>query len=141
MHPADPQTSLSVLMLQIGVIIGVAHGLGAAMRRVQQPRVIGEVVAGILLGPSFLGWLAPGVWVACFPPQAMPRLAALADVGIILFMFLVGLEVSPRLLRDRGRSAVAISVTSMVVPFTLGAAVALPLHSTLAPEHVSPFGF
>jgi Kef-type K+ transport system membrane component KefB len=135
------QPPLLLLILEIGVIIGASRLIGLLARRFQQPQVIGEIVAGLLLGQSFLGWIAPGVSAALFPPQAMPFLEFLAQLGVVFFMFLVGLELNPSVLRERGRAAALISTTSMLVPFVLGVAVALPLYHGLAGPAVSRLAF
>jgi Kef-type K+ transport system membrane component KefB len=137
----DADRLLLTLTLQIAVIIGVSRVLGALFRALRQPQVIGEVVAGILLGPSLLGWLAPSLSAALFPPVTLPFLKVLSEVGIIFFMFLIGLELDPGLLRERGRAAVVISVASIVAPFTLGAAAAFALHGAFGPPQVSALGF
>ena len=81
-----------LLILQIGTILIVARLVGWLFGKLHQPRVIGEMVAGIMLGPSLLGWLAPGLSAALFPPDSLGYLNALSQVGLLLFMFLVGLE-------------------------------------------------
>jgi Kef-type K+ transport system membrane component KefB/nucleotide-binding universal stress UspA family protein len=129
------------LMLQIAVVLSVARLTGALFRRLHQPQVVGEMVAGILLGPSLLGWLAPGVSAALFPPESLGYLNTLSQVGLVLFMFLVGLEFDPRLLRGRGHTAVVTSHVSIVLPFVLGAALALFLYPRLAEGHVDFMGF
>jgi len=110
------------------VIVAGARALGVAFRRIGQPPVVGEVLAGILLGPSLLGWLWPAGAAALVPPDAAPALRVLADVGVVLFMFLVGLELDLGLLARRTRATVAVSHASIVVPFLLGSALALWLY-------------
>lgn len=133
-----------VLVTLAGVII-LGHLLGRAMAWIGQPPVIGEVVAGLLLGPSVLGALWPeGMHffipsAAADPHGLVPSaLKMIAQVGIILYMFLVGLELNTTKLQHKAHSAVAISHASIVVPFILGAAIALWLFPILAPPGV-PF--
>jgi Kef-type K+ transport system membrane component KefB len=128
----NPGILLHVLLALVVVLV-VARILGVLFRKLNQPQVMGEVVAGILLGPSFLGWLAPGIASQVLPVNAAPYLAVIAQVGVVLYMFLVGLELDTDLLQKRTEAAIAISHASIVVPFLLGAAFALwlyPLYST-----------
>src|SRR5260370_4729347 len=120
------------------VVIATALGLGSIFRNAHQPPVVGEIVAGILLGPSLLGRLAPGASAYLFPPAVGPFLNIIAQVGVILYMFLVGLELDPALLRKRGHATVAISHASIVAPFLLGALIALMLYPRLSTSDV-PF--
>jgi len=137
-EPVRPPTSetpgiLLHVLLALVVVLVLARILGALFRRLNQPQVMGEVVAGILLGPSFLGWLAPGIASQVLPVNAAPYLAVIAQVGVVLYMFLVGLDLDTDLLQKRTQSAIAISHASIVVPFLLGATFALwlyPLYST-----------
>jgi Kef-type K+ transport system membrane component KefB len=99
---------------------------------------MGEMVAGILLGPSLLGWLAPGVSATLFPPESLGFLNALSQVGLLLFMFLIGLELDPELLRGRGHTAVVTSHVSILAPFFLGTLLALFLYPRLSDSSV-PF--
>src|SRR5688500_13541297 len=89
---------LTRLFAQVIVIVTVSRLLGVAMRRIGQPMVIAEVTAGIMLGPSLLGWLLPDVSAALFPTESLLLVEMLAQIGLVLFMFLVGLELDPRLL-------------------------------------------
>ncbi|HKD84952.1 MAG TPA: cation:proton antiporter [Terriglobales bacterium] len=118
--------------MQVIVIVTTARLLGAAFRKIHQPPVIGEIVAGILLGPSVLGWLAPSWSSTLFPPQSLGILSLLSEVGIVLFMFIVGLELDTRHVRDSGRFVILTSNVSIAVPFALGVLVAYGLHPLLA---------
>jgi Kef-type K+ transport system membrane component KefB len=132
---------LLTLLLQIAVVIVAARATGWLFRRLGQPQVVGEMAAGILLGPSLLGWVAPGVSALLFPPASMALLGLLSQVGVLLFMFLVGLELDPKLLRGQGRIAVVTSHASIIAPFMLGAALALLLYPRLSDASVSFTGF
>jgi len=129
---------LSILLIQIAVILVVARALGWVFERLHQQQVIGEMIAGLVLGPSLLGWLSPGIFNAVFPSWSLDFINALSQIGLIVFMFLVGLELSPDLLRKRGHSAIVISHTSIIVPFLLGSFLAVFLYSKLSPSNV-PF--
>ena len=122
--------TLLFLLLDLAIIIASARAFGALARRIGQPAVIGEIVAGIVLGPTVLGRLFPHVQAALFPPELPLRL--LADLGIVFFMFLVGLELDPGLIRKEGRRAFSISLSGVVVPFALGALISVPLYSVNA---------
>jgi Kef-type K+ transport system membrane component KefB len=137
----QPSFDLALLTIQIVVIVAAARLAGGAMQRIGQPRVIGEMIAGLMLGPSVLGLLAPSTFHTLFPVASLGFLNALAQVGLLLFMFLVGLELDPKLLRNRGHTAVLTSHASILAPFLLGTALALPLYSRFAPSGVgfTPF--
>ena len=98
---------LTLLLAQIAAILLVSRLLGLATRRMGQPLVIAEVVAGICLGPSLLGWVWPEGMEALFPAKSMDALKMLSQVGLVLFMFLVGLEFDPRLVKGRTHTSVA----------------------------------
>ena len=122
---------LKLLFLQMAVVLVAAKLLGAAFRLIRQPEVVGEMAAGILLGPSLLGRIAPGVMNGIFPSSGMGPLYALSQLGLVLFMFVVGLEVRPGMLRKSARSVVLASQASIVAPFVCGVVVALGIHTNL----------
>jgi Kef-type K+ transport system membrane component KefB len=134
-HKLD--TLLQVLLALVVVIIA-ARIVGAVFRYLHQPPVIGEVVAGIVLGPSLLGHIAPQVSSYLLPDAVAPYLGMLANVGVIFYMFLVGLELDGRVLRRETNTTVIVSHTSIVVPFLLGAALALAIYPILSTSDV-PF--
>jgi Kef-type K+ transport system membrane component KefB len=132
-----PQELLLHVLLALIVIIAASRLLGALFRFVHQPRVIGEVIAGIVLGPSLLGRMAPDLQSYLLPDATAPYLGIVAQVGVILFMFLVGLELDTGLLRERSHATIAISHASIVLPFLLGALLALWLYPVLSTEQVA----
>lgn len=132
---------LTLLLAQIAAILTVSRLLSIGARAIAQPVVIAEVLAGILLGPSLLGWLWPDAMTALFPVSSMPILQMLAQVGLVLFMFLIGLELDPRLIEGRAHASVLISHTSIVVPFGLGFAAAIWLHDAYSPAGVPVTAF
>ncbi|NBR84155.1 MAG: cation:proton antiporter [Proteobacteria bacterium] len=124
-------SQLSVIFfLQMFVILAACRLVGLAARRVGQPQVVGEMVAGVLLGPSLLGLLAPGVQRELFPPESLKVLFVTAQLGIGLYMFFVGIEFDTEVFRRQARSAAAVSLAGMLVPFALGAALAPWLQRT-----------
>lgn len=129
----EPAGVLTHVLLALVVIILCARGLGWVFRRFSQPPVVGEMIAGILLGPSLLGRVAPGASAFLLPTGVAPYLSVIANIGVILYMFLVGVELNTDLLRDRTHSSVAISHASIIAPFLLGSTLALwlyPLYSS-----------
>ncbi len=126
------------MLVALVVVIATARGLGSIFRNAHQPPVVGEIIAGIVLGPSLLGRVVPGAEAYLFPPAVGPFLNIIAQVGVILYMFLVGLELDPSLLRKRGHATVAISHASIITPFLLGALIALMLYPRLSTSDV-PF--
>jgi Kef-type K+ transport system membrane component KefB len=136
--PKAGAETLTHVLIALAVVIVAARGLGAVFTRLHQPAVIGEVVAGILLGPSLLGRIAPEVSAFVLPAQVAPFLSVIAQVGVILYMFLVGLELDTSLLRKRTHASIAVSHASILTPFILGAALALYLYPSLSSADV-PF--
>jgi Kef-type K+ transport system membrane component KefB len=129
--------NLFLLVLQIAVVVAVCRVVGSLFRLFHQPRVVGEMFAGILLGPSFLGWLAPGVSAYLFPPNSLGFLNALSQVGVMIFMFLVGLGINPKELKHHGHAAVLTSHVSITAPFVLAAFLSLYLYPKLSDDSVA----
>ncbi|HEU4614168.1 MAG TPA: cation:proton antiporter, partial [Kofleriaceae bacterium] len=125
---------LTRFIAQIVVILVAARLLGRVARRLRQPPVVAEIVAGIVLGPSLLGWLAPGAAAALFPVASLDPLRMASELGLVLFVFLVGLELDPRMLRGRVQASFVIAFASIAVPFVLGSMLALPLSGLVGPE-------
>ncbi len=129
------------VLLALTVVMIVARLMGALFRRLDQPAVIGEVVGGILLGPSLLGRVAPDAAAFVLPADAAPFLSIISQLGVILYMFLVGLELDLGVMRTRARTTISISTAGMIVPFALGVALAAAIHQGHAPAGVplTPF--
>jgi len=120
--------ALMHVLLALAVVIVTAQALGALFKLIHQPTVIGEVLGGILLGPSLLGKIAPGVQAYLLPEAAAPFLAVIAQLGVILYMFIIGLELDLRILRRSGHATLAISHASIILPFLMGAGLAIYLY-------------
>lgn len=129
---------LAVLLLQVIVIVAFARGVGVLFGRLGQPAVVGEMLAGILLGPSLFGWLFPDVQAWIFPADSLGALRMLSQVGVILFMFVVGVDLDVAHLREKADAAVLVSHVSIICPFLLGSAAALAIYGHLAPAGI-PF--
>jgi len=126
------QSPLARLLLQFIVIILATRVLGSLFARFGQPPVIGEITAGILLGPSLLGWLGPETSAFIFPKESLGVLQLISQIGVCVFMFVVGLELDPAHLRQKARTAVVISNVGIIVPFLLGVTVSWLLHPVFA---------
>ena len=129
--------NLVTLLLQVAAIVITARLVGVLFGRIGQPQVMGEIVAGIMLGPSFLGWAAPALYQALFPATSLSYLNALSQVGLLLFMFLVGLEFNTTVIRHLGRAAVLTSNVSIALPFVMGSLLAAYLYPRLADPNVT----
>jgi Kef-type K+ transport system membrane component KefB len=125
------------LLLALAAVVVIGRLLGFALRAVGQPPVIGEVVAGILLGPSLLGRVAPELASYILPASVAPFLNIVAQLGVVAYMFLVGLELNVDVVRERAHATVATSHASIVLPFVLGSVLALLLYPRLATSDVS----
>ena len=125
------------LFLQFAVILAACRLVGWAARPFGQPQVVAEMITGVLLGPSLFGLVAPAAQAALFPKASLPIIYSLAQLGLALYMFLVGLEFDLELIRKRVRSAVAVSWAGIATPFLLGALLAhllAPRFPLFAPE-------
>ncbi len=126
------------LLLAIGTILLAVRVFGWLLARVGQPRVVGEMAAGIVLGPSLLGYFFPDAVTYLFPPSSFTALSALSQIGVLLFMFLVGLEVDLNEIMKQRLAIVATSNFSILVPFIAGIGLARWLYPRFAEPHV-PF--
>lgn len=124
----DSSFALVEVLVALVTIISAAQVMGRIFAKFHQPPVIGEIIAGLVLGPSLLGTVAPTAIRWLLPPSVAPILAVLSQVGVILYMFLIGLKLDTDLLRRRSHASVAISHASIVVPFLLGTVLALLLY-------------
>ena len=127
---------LAILLMQIVTIIIVARLFGWICKKLGQPSVIGEIIAGIVLGPSLLGTFFPELSALFFPPQSMSNLQFLSQIGLILFMFVIGMELDLKVLKNQAHEAVVISHASIIFPFALGVSLAYFIYETFAPAGV-----
>jgi len=136
------QHPLAILLAQIITIILVARLFGWFFRKIGQPSVIGEMIAGIVLGPSLVGMYFPEFSATLFPAASLGNLQFLSQIGLILFMFVIGMELDLKVLKNKAHDAVVISHASIVIPFALGLSLAFFIYETYAPLGVefSSFG-
>lgn len=132
--PGEPSDIFLHVLVALLAIVVLGQLLSKLFAYLAQPPVIGQVVAGILLGPSLLG---TRISEMILPQSVAPYLGVIAQLGVVLYMFLVGLELNPSLIKNRAHAIVATSHASIIVPFVLGALVALPLYPRLASSDVS----
>ncbi|KAA6439206.1 cation/H(+) antiporter [Dyadobacter flavalbus] len=132
---------LAILLLQIITIIMVARFLGWVCKSIGQPSVIGEIAAGILLGPSLTGMYFPEFSSFMFPAQSLGNLQFLSQIGLILFMFIIGMELDLKVLKTKASEAIVISHASIILPFALGVGLALYIYRQFAPDGISFLSF
>jgi len=125
------------LILSVGTILLAARFLGWIFQLIGQPKVVGEMTAGIMLGPSLLGRFFPGIFAYVFPASSIPAIEVLSQLGLLLFMFVVGLEVDLKRIVKQRATVVLISNFSILLPLALGAALAKLLYSQFAGTNVS----
>ncbi|GLB11029.1 K(+)/H(+) antiporter [Aspergillus tubingensis] len=129
----DSSNPIVIFIIQAGIIIIFCRLLHWPLSKIRQPRVIAEVIAGVILGPSVMGRI-PGFTDAIFPTASIPNLNLVANLGLVLFLFLVGLETNLRFLVSNWRIAVSVSAAGMILPFGLGCAIAYGLYNTFQDE-------
>lgn len=135
------QDPLAILLAQIVMIILVARLFGWIFKKIGQPTVIGEIIAGIVLGPSLVGFYFPGFSAALFPVESLGNLKFLSQIGLILFMFVIGMELDIKILKNKASEAIVISHASIVIPFALGIGLSYFVYNKFAPEGVEFLSF
>ncbi len=135
------QHPLALLLFQIITIVLVARIFGWIFRKIGQPSVIGEIIAGIVLGPSLFGLYFPDMKEALFPVASLGNLQLLSQIGLILFMFVIGMELDLKVLKNKANEAVVISHASIVIPFALGIGLSYYIYHQFAPEGVEFLSF
>ncbi|MCW3117553.1 MAG: hypothetical protein JWM28_1635 [Chitinophagaceae bacterium] len=128
---------LPTLLLQIIIIVVIVRLFGFLFNKIGQPSVIGEIVAGVVLGPSLLGAFFPGISNFIFPASSFANLQFLSQIGLMLFMFVIGMELDIDVIRKQAREAVIISHASIIIPYTLGMTLALFMYKQFAPPAIS----
>ncbi|HEY8936641.1 MAG TPA: cation:proton antiporter [Cyclobacteriaceae bacterium] len=128
---------LAILILQISTIILVARIFGMLANKIGQPTVVGEIIAGIVLGPSLLGLVFPDVSLFLFPQASLGNLQLLSQIGLILFMFIIGMELDLKILKNKADAAVVVSHASIIFPYFLGMGLAYMLFEQFAPKGIS----
>lgn len=138
---SNVQHPLAILLAQIVTIILVARLFGWICVKMKQPSVIGEMIAGIVLGPSLVGMYFPEFSAALFPKESLGNLQFLSQIGLILFMYIVGMEIDMKILRHKAHDAVVISHASIIMPFVMGLGLAYFLYHEFAPANVQFLSF
>ncbi len=126
-----------LVLMQMLVVLSVAKFVGYLFTKIGQQSVIGEIAAGIFLGPSLLGWVAPDAFSFIFPAGSLGNLQMLSQIGLILFMFIIGLELNVDLLKKKASEALVVSHMSILFPYLLGVLLAHYLYKNFAPAHIS----
>ncbi|WWC63854.1 uncharacterized protein I303_106459 [Kwoniella dejecticola CBS 10117] len=135
----DPTNPITLFIIQLFIIIVFTQVLGWGLQYINQPRVIAEVVGGIVLGPTVMGRI-PGFTDHIFPKASIPYLNLVANVGLVLFLFVMGVEVDINVMKKNGIACAAISIAGMIIPFGLGAAVAVPVYHNYVETDKVSFG-
>jgi Kef-type K+ transport system membrane component KefB len=133
---ADPVHKSKLIQCPTVIIIAMTQGLSLVFSRIRQPRVISEIIGGIILGPTVMGRI-PGFRSHIFPEAAMPFLTLTSTIGLVLYLFLVGLEIDLRVIRRNAMASSAVSVAGLVIPLGLGAALGVALYKQFVPPSVN----
>src|SRR3989442_11244337 len=129
------------ILLQLVVILLVVQLFGYLSGRIGQQWVIGEILAGLALGPSLLGALWPGLKLQLFPASALPTLQTLGDIGLVLYMFSLGARLDTHLMLRQSRTAIVTSISTILLPLLMGALLAFFLYPDLAGPHANLVSF
>ncbi|PHH67328.1 hypothetical protein CDD81_92 [Ophiocordyceps australis] len=129
----DPSNPIILFIIQVSLIVIVCHALHWPLSRLRQPRVIAEVVGGIVLGPSVMGRIA-GFRQAIFPPESLPNLSVVANLGLVLYLFLIGLETDVRFLVRNWRVAASVALSGLALPFGAGCGLAWGVYQTFSDD-------
>lgn len=132
---------IAVFLLQLIVIILAAQVCGYLVKKIGQPSVMGEILAGIILGPSLVGAIFPGFTAFVFPSASLDNLKMLSQIGLILFMFVIGMELDLNIIKKKAKSAVLISNVSIVFPFALGVGLSFYLYTDFCPAGIPKYAF
>ncbi len=135
------QDPLAILLAQIVMIILTARIFGWFFKKIGQPTVIGEIIAGIVLGPSLVGMYFPEFSAALFPVASLGNLKFLSQIGLILFMFVIGMELDVKVLKNKASEAIVISHASIIIPFAMGIGLSYFVYNQFAPQGVEFLSF
>jgi len=131
------RSPFGLLLLEIIAILAVSKVFGFIITKIGQPSVIGEMIAGIVLGPSIMGFLFPEIFDFLFPLNSLANLEFLSQIGLAFFMFIIGMELDLDQLKNKTYNAIVISNTSIIFPYFLGVVVSYFLYEQFAPANVS----
>ncbi len=132
---------LAIFILQLVVIIIASRLFAALFKKIGQPAVMGEIVAGIALGPSLMGAILPDFSATLFPAASFGNLQMISQIGLILFMYVIGMELDLNIIKQKAKAALVISYASIIIPFALGSSLAYFLYNEYAPSNIPFYAF